>query len=229
VSSALPTTCAYGCACPPVDRYELRPEGHEAAAAALWDRLEAIAPFAVDAQDTTGVTLDRDAAIVLDVQNDRMGDVEAARLSFRVLVDRSVVDRHAALAPEVVASLPVESRVEGDVAPMDVVLRTPGFIDEDPDFGSAQLRCSSDDPGLPTYDPCDSRSCGDTCTVCDPADPDCFETSVVKMCQPDGSCAPSVPICEGDVADCRSLGCGTGNECQNCWDTFQCVPVGVAC
>ncbi|HJL19368.1 MAG TPA: prolipoprotein diacylglyceryl transferase [Sandaracinaceae bacterium LLY-WYZ-13_1] len=189
-------------------RYQLQPAGHEAAAAALWDRLEASAPLALDAQDTTGVTLDREAPIVLHVQHDRHGAVEAARLDFGVLVERAVVDRHATLAPELAAALDA-----GPVVPMDVSLRTPTFVDERHHPQAVALSCDNDDEpecssdaDCPSadrcidgtcrgYDPCAGRSCGDTCTICAPDDPDCFETAVVKLCQPDGSCAPTVPEC----------------------------------
>jgi hypothetical protein len=43
------------------------------------------------------------------------------------------------------------------------------------------------------YDPCADSECGDTCTVCPPGDPDCFETAVVKACDAFGVCVPAQP------------------------------------
>jgi hypothetical protein len=43
------------------------------------------------------------------------------------------------------------------------------------------------------YDPCEGKACGDSCTVCAPDDPDCFETAVVKACDANGACVPEQP------------------------------------
>ncbi len=52
----------------------------------------------------------------------------------------------------------------------------------------------------PVYDPCSGKACGATCRLCDPANPDCFETAVIKFCQPDGSCAPQAPRCTPEAS-----------------------------
>jgi hypothetical protein len=50
-------------------------------------------------------------------------------------------------------------------------------------------------PGGP-YEPCKNKSCGETCTLCDPADPNCNETAVVKYCDENGHCsAQNSPQC----------------------------------
>lgn len=50
-------------------------------------------------------------------------------------------------------------------------------------------------PPTGTYNPCTGKACGDTCMVCDPADPDCVETMVVKYCNARGLCTPHSPPC----------------------------------
>jgi hypothetical protein len=61
------------------------------------------------------------------------------------------------------------------------------------------------------YDPCEGKSCGATCTVCPPADPNCLETAVVKNCHVDGVCRAEAPIC-GDASppydSCAGKVCG---------------------
>jgi hypothetical protein len=65
----------------------------------------------------------------------------------------------------------------------------------------------------PPFDPCAGKACGDTCRLCDPADPGCIETDVVKFCQADGSCSPLQPSCEtvfcGGIAGIPCPGAGT--------------------
>ena len=46
------------------------------------------------------------------------------------------------------------------------------------------------------YDPCAGLSCGDECTICDPADPDCAETTVIKVCNESGICSATMPACD---------------------------------
>ncbi len=46
-----------------------------------------------------------------------------------------------------------------------------------------------------TYDPCAAKTCGDTCTLCDPEDADCMETAVVKQCDPEGQCSQEAVSC----------------------------------
>lgn len=47
----------------------------------------------------------------------------------------------------------------------------------------------------PPYDPCAGKQCGDACTVCDPGDPNCVETAVLKTCGSDGTCDARDPAC----------------------------------
>jgi len=59
--------------------------------------------------------------------------------------------------------------------------------------------CDLDKPigELAPYEPCAGKSCGDSCSACDPADPDCVETAVLKACDPKGACVPETPgLCE---------------------------------
>lgn len=46
-----------------------------------------------------------------------------------------------------------------------------------------------------SYDPCAGKVCGASCTVCDPADPSCVETAVVKSCDAGGSCVTGQVSC----------------------------------
>ena len=39
------------------------------------------------------------------------------------------------------------------------------------------------------YDPCAGKSLGDLCSLCDPADADCVETAVTKVCDASGVCS----------------------------------------
>ena len=62
------------------------------------------------------------------------------------------------------------------------------------------------------YDPCEDKSCGEECTLCDPADPDCVETGESKFCNMDGVCEATIPDCEPDcidlsVSECEAAGC----------------------
>ena len=72
----------------------------------------------------------------------------------------------------------------------------------------------------PEYKPCAGKVCGDTCQICNPADPDCVETAVVKYCQADSSCAPTPPVCE------TSDTCASDQECPS--GLLCCYPCGIA-
>jgi hypothetical protein len=50
-------------------------------------------------------------------------------------------------------------------------------------------------PSEPAYEPCANKTCGARCTICDPNDPDCYETAVLKYCQADRSCRATQPAC----------------------------------
>src|SRR6185503_421961 len=52
------------------------------------------------------------------------------------------------------------------------------------------------------YDPCAGKACGDLCSLCDPAEPNCVEPTVIMTCTATGQCsvgrpACTVPECEG--------------------------------
>ena len=62
------------------------------------------------------------------------------------------------------------------------------------------------DGGPPRYDACAWKACGQACTVCAPGAKDCFETAVVKACDPNGRCVPETPtLCTGE---CAGKACG---------------------
>lgn len=50
-------------------------------------------------------------------------------------------------------------------------------------------------PPPPPYDPCAGKACGDGCSICNPLDPDCFETAVLKQCNAAGQCVANVVVC----------------------------------
>lgn len=71
--------------------------------------------------------------------------------------------------------------------------------------------CCSDKPTIcpSTFDSCADLACGDSCSVCDPNDPTCFETAVLKECQSDGSCSAGVAQCPAtNFDDCSDKLCG---------------------
>ncbi|HVZ34513.1 MAG TPA: hypothetical protein VG963_18920 [Polyangiaceae bacterium] len=70
----------------------------------------------------------------------------------------------------------------------------------------------------PTYDPCAGKACGEECRLCDPKDPSCIETDIVKYCQADGQCAAPAPSCTVDP--CAAVRCAAGTHC----DAGACVP-----
>ncbi len=83
--------------------------------------------------------------------------------------------------------------------------------------GVCDAFCPNPDPDCdaqPTYAPCDGATCGDTCTLCDPSDTDCYETTVVKFCQADGSCDATAPTCGDDYDPCGGATCG--DTCTLC-------------
>jgi hypothetical protein len=51
------------------------------------------------------------------------------------------------------------------------------------------------DGGKAPYVPCAGKACGDDCSVCDPTDPNCVETGVVKVCDPNGACLAAPAQC----------------------------------
>ncbi len=71
------------------------------------------------------------------------------------------------------------------------------------------------------YEPCANKTCGDTCTLCAPDDPDCFETDVIKFCHADGTCSPTPPCCDGVDASCAAVLCPIDTRCKQ----GQCIPI----
>jgi hypothetical protein len=70
------------------------------------------------------------------------------------------------------------------------------------------------------YDPCDGKPCGSSCRECDPADPECTETTEVKTCDAFG-------VCSGGVHECQSMAprecapeVGVGDECRYAGDAM---------
>lgn len=80
--------------------------------------------------------------------------------------------------------------------------------------GAAGFTCD----GLPPYEPCAGKACGESCTACPPGTSDCVETAVVKACDPQGRCDAWRPdLCAGSDAphpDCAGKVCG--DECNPC-------------
>ena len=74
--------------------------------------------------------------------------------------------------------------------------------------------CSDDEA---EYQPCGGLTCGDTCSLCPPDDPECVETAVVKYCDADGQCSAQAPRCEVEEEPydpCGGLTCG--DSCSVC-------------
>ncbi len=45
------------------------------------------------------------------------------------------------------------------------------------------------------YLPCAGKTCGASCSLCPPNDPNCVETAVLKWCHPGGECKAVAPAC----------------------------------
>jgi hypothetical protein len=89
-------------------------------------------------------------------------------------------------------------------------------------------QCSVDAGRAPgDYEPCGDKACGDSCSICPPGDPDCFETAVLKFCQADGACDATEPVCTPPTKPyepCGGKQCGDRcNICPpgdaNCFET----------
>ncbi len=91
-----------------------------------------------------------------------------------------------------------------------------------------ELQRCLDNGGPDTYDPCENKKCGDTCTVCPPNDPACTETAVLKSCDEFGSCTAGAPQCNPQD-DCRTQRCAPGRYCSYCWTQWACIPDGAVC
>ena len=46
-----------------------------------------------------------------------------------------------------------------------------------------------------SYQPCQGKQCGNSCTLCAPNDPNCGETAVMKYCDSNGQCSMNTPQC----------------------------------
>jgi hypothetical protein len=85
--------------------------------------------------------------------------------------------------------------------------------------GECNADCSGPGEECPeVYEPCADKVCGDTCTVCDPADTECIETEEIKVCDEVGACVSDTgDICaEEEVAydPCADKVCG--DTCSAC-------------
>lgn len=97
-------------------------------------------------------------------------------------------------------------------------------------------QCAYSFPGCTGYNPCAGKACGDQCTQCDPTDPACTETAVLKYCDASGACTSNTPVCGVGVckvsADCPAVGacpaCPGGQcatlDCINGACQFVCPP-----
>jgi hypothetical protein len=72
------------------------------------------------------------------------------------------------------------------------------------------------------YDPCAGRTCGARCTICDPHDPRCAETAVLKYCSAQNECVSPYPVCTPQ--ECKTDGdCPQIESCGTCPDgSFSC-------
>jgi len=86
-------------------------------------------------------------------------------------------------------------------------------------------RCETWWPGCEGYGPCVGKLCGESCAVCDPNDPDCMETDVLKYCDDFGQCSLNFPACGGssclEDVECPQIGA----PCTSCPDGGQSCPV----
>ena len=75
------------------------------------------------------------------------------------------------------------------------------------------------------YQPCAGKSCGDSCAVCDPADPNCVETADVKACDPSGECVSAGGVECPQPQSCELSGANTCGAGQVCCALGRCGPV----
>lgn len=64
--------------------------------------------------------------------------------------------------------------------------------------------------------PCAGKTCGDTCTICPPGDPGCFETAALKFCHSDGACSAAPPACIPPPPYDACAGKACGDACTIC-------------
>ena len=82
--------------------------------------------------------------------------------------------------------------------------------------GSSAPQCGGAIDAGPAYQPCGGKTCGDTCTLCAPGDPNCVETGVVKFCHSDGACKDSAPACIPPPPYNACAGKTCGQACTVC-------------
>lgn len=85
------------------------------------------------------------------------------------------------------------------------------------------------------YDPCHDKTAGDACTLCDPADTSCAESTVMKQCDSDGVCQPNTVVLTPapapetsaclDIDECieKTDSCTSSQTCQNTDGSFTCI------
>jgi hypothetical protein len=67
----------------------------------------------------------------------------------------------------------------------------------------------------PTYDPCEGKGECESCTLCEPGAPDCYETAVLKACDAGGRCVTATDGCVQPPYDpCAGKKCG--EYCDAC-------------
>lgn len=125
------------------------------------------------------------------------------------LVDDRVVTSAYEFGPDgLTFDKPVEIRLrasgetrELDIANLDgadpVVLETSSH-DLSSGVVTAQLEHFSSYGGVVRHDPCAGLVCGDTCLICNPANPTCIEPLGQKVCSAGGQCLPQAAVsCQG--------------------------------
>lgn len=76
------------------------------------------------------------------------------------------------------------------------------------------------------YQPCEGKACGDSCDLCDPADPSCAQSDALRTCDRDGTCVAgsaecSAPaMCDPFASDTDACGAG-----EVCCSVGRCGPI----
>ena len=59
------------------------------------------------------------------------------------------------------------------------------------------------------YDACLDKECGESCTICDPNEPNCIQPAVISACNSQGQCVAETPgMCEAPYEPCDGKMCG---------------------
>ncbi len=88
-------------------------------------------------------------------------------------------------------------------------------------------QCAGSWPGCPGYDPCQNKLCGETCTICDPTDPNCVEAQVVRYCDSSGLCGDAFPRCDAPVDCTTDADCPQVEACAPCPEGGNSCPTSV--